>query len=56
MRVVDIERWTTTKKRIAGTLILAGIFMGFGIESSMWWALPAFVLAYAGAIIIKDCY
>lgn len=56
MRVVNWERWTKAKLRFASTIFFIGIFLSFGIESSMWWAVPAFVLALTGSVIIKDCY
>ena len=54
MRVADRQRWTNAKKKTAGVFMLTGVFLSFGIESSLWWALPALVLTFTATLIIES--
>lgn len=54
MRVTDWQRWTDAKKKMAGASLVTGIFFSFGVESSLWWALPAAILTYAGCLLVAS--
>jgi hypothetical protein len=54
MKVTNWDKWTSAKKKMATICVGTGIFLSFGVESSMWWAVPALVLAYAGCVIINS--
>lgn len=52
VRVVDWYKWTRFKKRLSSFLFFLGLFLAFGIESSlMYGVVSMFVLLLANSLL-----
>lgn len=53
LRVVNWYKWNRAKKRLGSTLLLTGIFLGFGVESSLMWGVVGIPIAFTGALVLN---
>jgi hypothetical protein len=51
MRVTDWQKWTSFKKKVAFTLVGIGIFLSFGMETTMMWGVLALGVAFTGVCV-----
>lgn len=53
LHVSDWDKWISAKKKASITLVVLGIFLGFGVESSLWWGVTGVAIAIFGASIMQ---
>lgn len=54
MRVADWAKWTRAKKKLATFLAVVGVFVSFGVESSLWWGVLAIIMTLMAIVVVES--